>query len=91
VILAVVVTLEEALVLFQLARRLVPHHWNRGIHTSVHETKVASHGNVPEPLKPDHGPITVEFRQLDLLIVVKFVIETLKSSECPTVAAESKK
>jgi hypothetical protein len=91
VILAVVVALEETLVLFQLARRLVPHHWNRCIYTSVHEAKVTSHGNVLEPLEAHNSSIRVEFRQLDLLIAVKFVVEILKSSEGTTVAAESKK
>ena len=58
VIFAVVVTLEEALVLLQMAWRFIPDHWMRRINPAIHQAKVTGQDNVFVPLETDHSSVS---------------------------------
>jgi hypothetical protein len=68
-------------VFVQFARWLVPDHGNGSVYAAVHKTKVASHGNVIEPLEPYHRPIFSQLVNMDAFGSVKSVIQCLQSFE----------
>jgi hypothetical protein len=76
-ILAEIVTLEVALLLLHVKGRLIPHYGDRSVNPLVHQAKVIRHGNILEPLEPDHTTVLVDFLYVYSLCTVEFIVKVL--------------